>query len=174
MRRHLHLLAWLPAALIAAVFLWTSLRTDRLTPLQPVPVQLTAGESVDIAFASSASASGCALSRDPDIALFEVIDQQDDRIVCRLTAQNAGQTWVSCAAGQIESPDYAVSVTAPAEQPDSEPTSGAFVASASGEKYHLATCASARQIKEENRVYFQSASQAEENGYTPCARCLPS
>lgn len=168
------MLAWLPAVLLAAVFAWTGLHDRQLTPLEPVPVQMTAGESVEISFASGGDKDATAVSSAPDVALLEVCGQKDGAIVCRLTAQREGQALISCAAGQTASPDFAITVQAPPAQPSDapEPGAGAFVASATGEKYHLPDCASARQIKEENRIYFQSAQQAEAEGYTPCARCL--
>lgn len=48
---------------------------------------------------------------------------------------------------------------------------GQFVASRTGKKYYLTTCAGAKRIKEENRVYFQTASEAQARGLTPAANC---
>ena len=45
------------------------------------------------------------------------------------------------------------------------------VASKSGSKYHLLTCPGATQIKEENKVYFDSKASAEAAGYGPAANC---
>ena len=50
-------------------------------------------------------------------------------------------------------------------------TAGEVVASKSGSKYHLPTCAGAKQIKPENLISFASASAAEAAGYTPAANC---
>jgi len=50
---------------------------------------------------------------------------------------------------------------------------GRFVASISGKKYHRTDCRYASNIKPENRIYFQSAAQAEEKGYLPCKSCNP-
>jgi len=45
---------------------------------------------------------------------------------------------------------------------------GQFVASKSGAKYHPATgCSYADRIKEENRIYFNTAKEAESAGYEP-------
>jgi len=46
-----------------------------------------------------------------------------------------------------------------------------LVASKSGARYHLLTCPGASQIKEENKVFFNSAIEAEAAGYTPAANC---
>ena len=46
-----------------------------------------------------------------------------------------------------------------------------FVASVSGTRYHLLSCPGAKQIKEENRIYFRSREDAEIAGYTPAANC---
>lgn len=38
--------------------------------------------------------------------------------------------------------------------------------------YGLLTCPSGKRMKIENRVFFQSATEAVNLGYRPCARCL--
>lgn len=48
---------------------------------------------------------------------------------------------------------------------------GEFVASRSGTRYHLETCPGAKQIKEENKVFFASAAAAEAAGYKRAANC---
>lgn len=48
---------------------------------------------------------------------------------------------------------------------------GSFVASKQGKKYFPVDCGSAKTIKEENRVYFGSESEAEGAGYTRTATC---
>jgi len=51
-------------------------------------------------------------------------------------------------------------------------TSGEFVGSKSGSKYHISTCYWVEKIKAENKIYFSSKSQAENEGYEPCSSCL--
>ncbi len=46
-----------------------------------------------------------------------------------------------------------------------------LIASRSGTKYHLTSCPGAAQIKEENKLYFDSIALAEAAGYTPAANC---
>lgn len=46
-----------------------------------------------------------------------------------------------------------------------------LVASRSGTKYHLLNCPGASQIKEENKIYFDSIDLALAAGYTPAANC---
>ncbi len=46
-----------------------------------------------------------------------------------------------------------------------------LVASKSGTKYHLVTCPGAKQIKEENKIYFSSRSEALSAGYKPASNC---
>lgn len=46
-----------------------------------------------------------------------------------------------------------------------------YVASKSGTKYHLLSCAGAKSIKEENKIYFATKEDAERAGYTPAANC---
>jgi methylphosphotriester-DNA--protein-cysteine methyltransferase len=40
--------------------------------------------------------------------------------------------------------------------------------------YGLLGCASGKRMKAENRVFFYSLRQAEENGYRPCGHCMRS
>jgi hypothetical protein len=53
----------------------------------------------------------------------------------------------------------------------SVPTEGGYVASKNGTKYHLPWCGGAKQIKEENKVYFKTKEAAEKAGYTPASNC---
>jgi hypothetical protein len=46
-----------------------------------------------------------------------------------------------------------------------------FVASKSGTRYHHVTCSGAKQIKEENKIYFASARAAQAAGYSKAANC---
>ncbi len=48
---------------------------------------------------------------------------------------------------------------------------GEYVASKSGKSYHLPWCAGAKQIKEENKIYFGSKAEAEAAGYAPAKNC---
>jgi hypothetical protein len=48
---------------------------------------------------------------------------------------------------------------------------GQYVASKSGKSYHLPWCAGAKQIKEENKIYFNSKEEAEAAGYAPAKNC---
>ena len=50
-------------------------------------------------------------------------------------------------------------------------TNAQYVASKNGTKYHLTWCAGAKQIKEENKVYFETKEEAERAGYSPAANC---
>jgi hypothetical protein len=48
---------------------------------------------------------------------------------------------------------------------------GQIVASKSGTKYYLSSCAVASRISEANKIWFTSAAVAEAAGYTPAANC---
>ena len=52
-----------------------------------------------------------------------------------------------------------------------ESTDFTLVASRSGTKYHLLTCPGAKQIKEENKLFFTTVAQAKAAGYGPAANC---
>jgi len=51
------------------------------------------------------------------------------------------------------------------------PPKGAFVASSGGTKYYPIDCKTAQRISEENRVYFQTAEDAEAAGYSLTTAC---
>ena len=46
-----------------------------------------------------------------------------------------------------------------------------FVGSKNGAVYQYPSCPGAKQIKEENRIYFSSRGEAEKAGYRPAANC---
>jgi hypothetical protein len=48
---------------------------------------------------------------------------------------------------------------------------GQVVASKSGTKYYLPTCAGVSRISDANKIWFPSASIAETAGYTPATNC---
>lgn len=48
---------------------------------------------------------------------------------------------------------------------------GTIVASKNGTKYHLSSCAGAKQISEKNKITFNSIEAARAAGYTPAANC---
>jgi hypothetical protein len=47
----------------------------------------------------------------------------------------------------------------------------AVVASKTGTKYYLPSCSGASRIKDENKIYFATAAQAQAAGYGPAANC---
>lgn len=65
----------------------------------------------------------------------------------------------------------AVATTTPPMPPPLTAETAKYVGSKSGTKYHLITCAGAKRIKEENKVFFATAADAEAAGYTPAANC---
>lgn len=68
-------------------------------------------------------------------------------------------------------PHAAATIQSKGELQSASSTLGAYVASKTGKKYHLPWCGSAKQIKEENKIWFQSKEEAEQAGYTPAANC---
>jgi hypothetical protein len=50
-------------------------------------------------------------------------------------------------------------------------TEGAVVASKSGMKYYLPSCAGVNRISDENKVWFPSKEAAETLGYSPASNC---
>lgn len=51
------------------------------------------------------------------------------------------------------------------------PQSGNYIASKTGSKYYLPTCAAAKRIKDENKRWFATKQEAEAAGYQPAANC---
>ena len=54
---------------------------------------------------------------------------------------------------------------------DDSSRSGSIVVSKNGTKYHFPWCSGAKQIKEENKIWFNNEQEAREAGYTPAANC---
>ncbi|MAZ29786.1 hypothetical protein CL655_00695 [bacterium] len=48
---------------------------------------------------------------------------------------------------------------------------GQFVASVNGTKFHALSCPGAKQISEQNKIYFKTQDEARAAGYTPAANC---
>jgi competence protein ComEC len=63
----------------------------------------------------------------------------------------------------------------PAEQETGTETKtdyqGKVVASSKSDKYHLPECPGAKQISEQNKVWFDSIEAAEKAGYKPAGNC---
>ncbi|OPY50627.1 MAG: hypothetical protein A4E49_02657 [Methanosaeta sp. PtaU1.Bin112] len=55
----------------------------------------------------------------------------------------------------------------------SQEAEGKFVGSITSKKYHRPDCRYALKIKADNRIYFLSGEDAEEQGYLPCKVCSP-
>ena len=54
---------------------------------------------------------------------------------------------------------------------EEEERDGIFVASKNGAKYHFPWCPGAQRIKESNKIWFSTKTEAETAGYTPAANC---
>jgi len=48
-----------------------------------------------------------------------------------------------------------------------------YVGSANSDKYHKPSCRWAKNIKENNAVWFSTKEEAEQAGYTACKTCKP-
>ncbi len=53
------------------------------------------------------------------------------------------------------------------------PSAVSYIGNKNSKKFHLSTCSGAKDIKEQNKVIFESHDDAVENGYTPCKTCNP-
>lgn len=56
-------------------------------------------------------------------------------------------------------------------KPNAPATTGNFVTSRNGSVYHFPWCPGAKQIKEENKIWFQTRAEAERAGYKPAGNC---
>lgn len=70
----------------------------------------------------------------------------------------------------------AVNLTTQTRMTQPDVTGGAgvtesLVASKNGTKYHLPSCPGAKQIAEQNKIFFTSANEARAAGYQPAANC---
>jgi len=52
-----------------------------------------------------------------------------------------------------------------------EQTSGEVVSSINGTKYHYPWCSGAKNIKEENKIWFNTIEEARSSGYTAAKNC---
>jgi hypothetical protein len=48
---------------------------------------------------------------------------------------------------------------------------GSYFASSRGKKYYPIGCSAGKSLKEENRIYFETANEAEKAGYTLSSSC---
>ncbi len=62
------------------------------------------------------------------------------------------------------------SASSSSEIPPAMPEGG-YVASKNGTKYHLPWCGGAKQISEQNKIFFTTKAEAEAAGYTPASNC---
>lgn len=67
--------------------------------------------------------------------------------------------------------DMSPAATTSTDSTGSPQAAGQVVASKSGTKYYLPSCAGAGRISDANKVWFVSASAASAAGYTPAANC---
>lgn len=85
-----------------------------------------------------------------------------------VTAFGLGKHSVSVPEAETQSAGVSMSVVEPVA---ASAATGQVVASKNGSKYHLPWCPGASQMKEENKVWFDTIEAAEAAGYTPAANC---
>jgi hypothetical protein len=87
------------------------------------------------------------------------------------SAENVRNATENQPAGVVFTESVPAEPVLPTVKPQKPISSAQVVASRSGTKYHLPTCPGAAQIKEANKIYFDSTELAEAAGYTPAANC---
>ncbi len=96
------------------------------------------------------------------------LSNQDDQV---MLAQSAAVSHISDTNGPqaLVAPQATTSEVLPTLVPAT--STAPFIASKSGTKYHKVTCPGAKTIKDSNKIYFQSESDAEAAGYSRAANC---
>ena len=61
----------------------------------------------------------------------------------------------------------------PVTETTSQKSSGVYVGSVDSDKYHNPSCRFAKEILPENEIWFDSAEDAQNSGYSPCGGCHP-
>jgi hypothetical protein len=87
------------------------------------------------------------------------------------TVTSPEESPISVTKSTLQASPKAALETSPEPLPPAVEGGGQYVASKSGKSYHLPWCAGAKQIKEENKVYFNSKTEAEAAGYAPAKNC---
>jgi len=64
-----------------------------------------------------------------------------------------------------------INFTKRSDSPSSPVSSGQYVASKNGSSYHRPDCPGAKQIKEENKIWFKTEEEAKRAGYKPAGNC---
>jgi hypothetical protein len=75
------------------------------------------------------------------------------------------------AMGSIGSNNGGISLNPSISERINNNSQGSYFASKRGKKYYPAGCSAGKSIKQENRIYFQSSSEAEKAGYTLASSC---
>lgn len=85
--------------------------------------------------------------------------------------QNQGSAVTTALTQEVSSSEPMKNEVKIESQGDMQTAEGGYVASKNGTKYHLPWCGSAKQIKEENKIWFVTKEEAEKAGYTPASNC---
>ena len=147
--------------------LWLQ-RSNRVHLESLPPPQMTIGEHAEVAFQVPSTQNCRACSSDPTVAEITIISAQNNLLRCRVTALADGSASLSCTAGGAVSPAYALSVV----PPETGIASGTLVVVPIGKKVSSSPCTYAKKLK--TRIFFETAAEAEAQGYSPCKTCLAS
>jgi hypothetical protein len=92
-------------------------------------------------------------------------------IQCPVAAYMPKNTAIAGQGGSNGVPALSASAITASTTATQKKSSGAFVASKNGTKYYPLNCSGVKRIKEENKVFFTTAKEAESAGYGPAANC---
>lgn len=106
--------------------------------------------------------------RDADVTVFRT-DLQGS-IICTSDGTNISFTTEKTSSSAALNPTAADGSGQNGNQYSQSAAQDSYIGNVNSFVYHVPTCSSLP--KEQNRVYFNSAEEAEKEGYTPCSRCI--
>src|SRR3989344_9114086 len=111
--------------------------------------------------------------RDGFIVLIITLSSLGSFALGRLSTTESGSLRIEqrAALGQVLNGEERITKLGAAESFPIPSGTGSVVTSKTGAKYHFPWCAGARSIKEENKVWFDSAEQARAAGFTTAGDC---
>lgn len=96
----------------------------------------------------------------------------DPAVTALLSPSNEGKPQTASAVEAFKGSVPSISTQENSSQVVPGPRStGGVVASKNGSKYHFSYCPGAKQIKEANKIYFDTPAAAEASGFTLAANC---
>ncbi|MBE6824239.1 MAG: MBL fold metallo-hydrolase [Ruminococcaceae bacterium] len=107
----------------------------------------------------------------------ETINKLDDRGILTYRTDELGTIIASSDKNSVKFHFAKETVQNKTESKDDSNTNddskSSYIGNSNSKKFHLSSCDGASDMKEQNKVYFNSKEEAQSNGYTPCKNCNP-